>query len=197
MYKKPLEEYDFVAFDIETTGRKPEKGGRIIQIAAVPFRVNVGCDENVFNCLINPMTSIPFMGATSVHGITNDMVRDKPTIKEVLPRFYKFIESKTLIAHNANYDLSYINYEAKQLDLPVINQMVIDTLTISKNLFPFEGRHGLISLSRLLDVNADLVSKHHDAVHDAEIVANIFIKLLNILKREKVTTLADLLIKIK
>ena len=135
---------DYVVFDLETTGLEA-KDSKIIEIGALKYKNNVLVEE--FSFLINPECDIPEV-ITNITGINNSIVKNKPTIKEVMPKFIDFIEDLTLVAHNASFDLSFIEENFKQLNLPMITNKNIDTLELSKEYIPKAYNHKLETLKK-------------------------------------------------
>ncbi|GMG97100.1 PolC-type DNA polymerase III [Tepidimicrobium xylanilyticum] len=167
--------YDsFVVFDIETTGLS-SRNDMITEIGAVKIKNGQIVDQ--FSQLINPEVPIPSK-ITNLTGITDEMVKDKPTIKEVLPRFYAFIENSVLVAHNASFDVSFIKEQCARLNLTFDNP-IFDTLELSRALFPELKSHKLNLVAKHLNVS---LLNHHRAVDDAKATAEIFIKCMEILK---------------
>ena len=159
----------YVVFDIETTGLEPQKC-RITEIGAIKL-VN-GEVTDKFSQLINPGVSIP-PAITNLTGITDEMVADKPDIAEVLPRFLDFCAGASVVAHNASFDCGFIRYNAAALGLEFKNR-TIDTLRLSRELFPKENKHSLDVVCRRLGVSLE---NHHRAVDDATATAEVFLKL--------------------
>ncbi len=132
---------NFVVIDIETTGLSPEYD-EICELAAVKMR-NFVPKEN-FHTLVKPKKGIPAQ-LTKIHGITNEMVNNAPYIEDVLPKFLEFIGNDTIVAHNADFDLSFINYNLKKFGYDRIKNEIVDTLAISRQYFPLQS-HSLDSL---------------------------------------------------
>ena len=160
----------YVVFDIETTGLSPVYD-RITEIGAV--KIEDGKIAGRYSQLINPKRPIP-QEITELTGITNEMVKDKPDITQVLPEFLSFCKDSTLIAHNAKFDVSFIEFNAKQQGYKVENP-VKDTLLMSRELFPKERSHKLNLVAERLGVSLE---NHHRAVDDANATAEIFIKMM-------------------
>ena len=173
-YQDDKEYNTYVVFDIETTGLSPIND-RITEIGAVKIREGVVVDE--FNQLINPGIPIPEK-IVELTGITDDMVSNKPNIEEVLPDFEYFIQDSVLVAHNASFDIGFIRENffkiGKTLDNPVL-----DTLELTRALFPQLKKHKLNVIAKYLNVD---LTNHHRAVDDARATGEIFIKCMNILK---------------
>lgn len=173
-YKKDKEYDTFVVFDIETTGLSP-RNDMITEIGAVKIKNGQVIDH--FSQLINPERPIP-KKIENLTGITDEMVRDKPTIQEVLPSFYSFIEDSILVAHNASFDISFIREQYSRINKTIDNP-VLDTLELSRALFPELKSHKLNLVAKHLNVN---LINHHRAVDDARATAEIFLRALEILK---------------
>ena len=159
----------FVVFDIETTGFSPVKN-RIIEIGAV--KIEGGEITDRFSKFVNPKTPIPFE-ITQLTSITDDMVSDADTIEEVLPEFLDFVKGCHLVAHNAQFDMSFIIENSKRQGYDT-QFTYMDTLTLARVLFPTQGKHTLDAMAKVLKVNLD---NHHRAVDDAECTAHIFLKM--------------------
>ncbi len=189
--KKPIltnynkeKKYDkFVVFDIETTGLSPTND-MITEIGAVKIENGQIVDE--YNQLINPERKIPD-NIVELTGITNEMVENMPTIDEVLPKFEEFIKDSFLVAHNASFDVGFIREQfmrrGKKLENPVL-----DTLELSRNLLPQLKSHRLNIVAKYL--NVDLVN-HHRAVDDAKATAEIFLKFLELLKKSGINDVSQ------
>jgi DNA polymerase III epsilon subunit len=161
----------FVAFDTETTGLWAP-AHRIVEIAAVRFRLaSEECET--FQSLVNPERSIP-QEVIAIHGITDEMVAEAPTIKPALERFIEFCGSDSiLIAHNALFDISFINCELDRVDLPVPENTVLDTVDIYHRLYPQLESYSLLGLVSRFGIAQSQV---HRALEDARLVRLLFIK---------------------
>ncbi len=175
---------DFVVFDIETTGLSP-KNDKITEIGAI--KIKSGEIAESFSQLINPGRPIPEL-ITNLTGISDEMVFDKPSIKEVLPKFKEFIGDATLVAHNASFDMGFIRENNKDSAYPIGNP-VLDTLELARAVFPNLKSHKLNLIAKHLKV--DLLN-HHRAVDDALATANILLKILEILEDKKFKYLSEL-----
>ena len=175
---------DFVVFDIETTGFSPVNN-RIIEIGAV--KVSEGKIVDRFSVFVNPDVPIPF-DIVKLTGITDDMVSDAAFIETVLPEFLDFCGDCVLVAHNANFDMSFI--KENTLRQKIEKQFTyIDTVAIARILLPHQGKHTLDAVAKTLGVSLE---NHHRAVDDAEATAEIFVKFIPMLKENGVETLAQL-----
>lgn len=169
----------YIVVDIETTGLYPEKGDRIIEIAALPIINEMLSIENSYNQLVNPSIKIPEY-IRNMTNITDDMVKNQLTIDKVLPCFIEYIGDSPLIAHNAPFDIGFLNYYLKSLNLNIINNRVIDTLTLSREIFYNDKSHNLDSVARRLGVKFDNIQRHR-ALGDVIITAKVFLKLKDML----------------
>lgn len=173
----------FVVFDIETTGFS-NTNDKITEIGAVKIQDFKVVDR--FSELINPERDISYK-IQELTGITNDLVKDKPTIEEVLPRFMDFIEDSVLVAHNAEFDTGFIAEKCRQMDIEY-NSECVDTLMLARVLLPDLKRHRLNVVAKALGIP---LLNHHRAVDDAEATANIYVKFLEMLTEKGANTLSD------
>lgn len=133
---------DYVVFDLETTGLEP-KDSQIIEIGALKYKNNQLVKE--FSVLINPECDIPEV-ITKITGIDDTLIKNKETIKEVMPKFIDFIEDLPLVAHNSSFDLAFIEENIKRLGIPMITNKNIDTLELAKIYIPKAYNHKLATL---------------------------------------------------
>lgn len=175
---------EFTVFDIETTGLSPTKD-RITEIGAV--KIKQGKITDRYSELINPEIPIPD-NITRLTGITDSMVKDKYTIKEILPGFLDFVGDSPLIAHNASFDSGFIRAKATDLGLTV-NNPIIDTLQLSRLLLTGLKRHKLEMVCEHLNISLD---NHHRAGDDAEATAEIMLKFIEIMKNKGIENLIDI-----
>ncbi len=168
----PLNE-EIVVFDIETTGLTPSTD-RITEIGAVKLKAGQIIDS--FSTLINPEMEIPY-NIIQLTGITNEMVADQRTIKEVMPEFISFIGDCPLVAHNAMFDWGFIRSKAFELGSDLKNT-VIDTLQLSRTLLTTLKKHKLNIVCEHLGIKLE---NHHRAVNDAEATAQMFLKFTEML----------------
>ena len=181
--KKGLDQ-TFVVFDIETTGFS-NTNDKITEIGAVKIENFKVVDR--FSELVNPEVDISYK-IQELTGITNDLVSDKPTIEEILPKFLEFVGDSVLVAHNAEFDMGFISQKSREQGLEFKNKSV-DTLTLARVLLPHLKRHRLNVIAK--DLGIPLLN-HHRAVDDAEATAHIFIKFLEMLKKQGVEVLSDI-----
>ncbi len=175
---------DFVVFDIETTGFSPTNN-RIIEIGAV--KVCGGKIVDRFSTFVDPLVPIPFE-IEKLTGITDDMVMGAEQIDVVLPQFLDFCGNCILVAHNAQFDMSFI---MENCDRQGISHdfTYVDTVGIARILLPGQKKHTLDAVAKTLGVSLE---NHHRAVDDAEATAEIFVKLIPMMAKEGITTLAQI-----
>ena len=173
---------DFVVFDIETTGFSPVNN-RIIEIGAV--KVQGGEITDHFSAFVNPQVPIPFE-ILKLTGIRDEMVMDASLIEEVLPQFLAFCEGTVLVAHNANFDMGFIKENCKRLGYQQ-KFTYADTVGIARILFPGQAKHTLDAMAKTLGISLE---NHHRAVDDAQATAEIFVKMIPLLKERGADTLA-------
>ena len=166
----------YTVFDLETTGLYPNSD-KITEIGAV--KIENGVLGKTFSALVNPEIPIP-ENITNLTGISDDMVKNCPTIAEVLPKFLEFCKGSTVVAHNAKFDTSFINAACEGLGLE-FNNPSIDTVELSKEMFPDEKKHNLDALTKRLNISLE---NHHRAVDDATATAEAFIKLMDMKEKK-------------
>ncbi|MBP3603999.1 MAG: PolC-type DNA polymerase III [Lachnospiraceae bacterium] len=165
---------DFVVFDIETTGFSPVNN-RIIEIGAV--KVSGGAIVDKYSTFVNPKVPIPFE-IEKLTGINDSMVMDSPEIEEILPEFLAFCGDAVLVAHNANFDMSFIKENAARLGIRR-EFTYIDTVGIARVLLPNQAKHTLDAVAKTLNISLE---NHHRAVDDAQATAEIFVKFIPMLR---------------
>ena len=173
---------EFVVFDIETTGFSPVNN-RIIEIGAV--KVSGGEISDRFSSFVNHDVPLPFE-IEKLTGINDSMVMGAPFIEEVLPEFLAFCKDAVLVAHNANFDMSFIKENALRQNIR--RQFTyVDTVGIARILLPHQAKHTLDAVAKTMGVSLE---NHHRAVDDAEATAEIFVKFISLLKEAGADTLA-------
>ena len=180
---QPLDE-KYVVFDIETTGFSPVTN-RIIEIGAV--KVENGEITERFSTFVNPQVPIPFH-IEKLTSINDSMVMDADPIEVVLPQFLEFVGDAILVAHNANFDVSFIKENAKRQGIPV-DFTYVDTVGIARALLTGQSKYTLDAVAKTLGISLE---NHHRAVDDAECTAEIFVKFIEMLKKDNILDLASL-----
>ena len=178
----------YVVFDLETTGLHASEGDSIIEIGAV--KMKNGKIIDTYDKLIDPLKPLS-EEIISITGITNEMVSGKPNEEETVKDFIKWVGNLPVVAHNAKFDMSFINMAYLKYDLGRFNNTVIDTLGLSRYLEYNERYHNLATLVIRYNIPWD-EDKHHRANYDAEGTALIFYKMLEKLKLNNINTMEDL-----
>ena len=174
----------FIVFDLETTGLSSRKN-EIIEFGAAKVH-NFQIIET-FNSFVKPKEKIP-MHITELTGITNDMVANSDPIEIVLPKFLAFCGDNILVAHNAKFDISFLE-RACHATLISKDFSVIDTLSLARSTIPDISRHNLKSLTRYYKINLE---NHHRAIDDAMATAKIFIHLIKTCEEKGAITANDI-----
>ena len=174
---------DYVVFDLETTGFSPETN-RIIEIGAV--KVQNGKIVDKFSTFVNPQVPIPFR-IEQLTSINDSMVIDAPVIADILPEFMKFCEGCVMVAHNADFDMSFIKKNCQRLDIPC-KPTIVDTVALARVLLPNLNRFKLDTVAKALGVS---LGNHHRAVDDAGCTAEIFVKFIEMLRERGMSTLDE------
>ena len=174
----------YVVFDLETTGFSPIKD-KIIEIGAV--KVENGKITERFSTFVNPKIPIPFR-ITQLTSITDQMVMDAPDIETVLPQFLEFIGDAVLVAHNASFDVGFIEQNCRYQDI-VPNFTSVDTVAMARILLPTLSKFKLNVVANALHISLE---NHHRAVDDAGAPAEIFVKFVVMLKERNINDLAKL-----
>ena len=185
---RPLTELTYTVFDMETTGLNPSEGDEIISIGAIRI---VNCRllrEERYEQLVDPMRSIP-RTSVQIHGIHPEMLIGQPTIDKVLPEFRQFVEDTILVAHNAAFDMRFLQMKEAQTDVQFINP-VLDTLLLSAVVHPAHENHDLEAIAQRLGVR---IIGRHTATGDAVATGELFLKMLPLLTQKGIHTLRDAL----
>ena len=186
--EKTLLEESYVVFDLETTGLYPNSGDTMIEIGAV--KINNGKIVDRFDELINPGRDLT-EEIIKITGINNDMLKDKRNEEEVLKDFMNWAGNLPMVAHNAKFDISFVENAFDRYNLGNLKNIVIDTLGLSRYLESKERYHNLATLVKRYEIPWD-EEKHHRADYDSEGTALIFLKMLKKLEINNFNTIKDL-----
>ncbi len=163
-----------IVFDTETTGIFPGDGHRIVEIGAVEMIDKVTTGRN-FHTYIDPCRPMP-KDAQNVHGLSAAFLTGQPVFEMVVDEFLIFIGDSMLVAHNAAFDMEFLNYELKRANMPLIpHSRAIDTLEISRKINP-GAKHTLDALCNRYGIDLSGRSKH-GALVDAELLARVYVEL--------------------
>ncbi len=174
----------YVVFDLETTGFSPIKD-KIIEIGAV--KVENGVITDKFSTFVNPKVPIPFE-ITNLTSITDDMVMEAPDIETILPQFLEFVGDAVLVAHNASFDVSFIEQNCRYQDITP-DFTSVDTVAMARILLPTLSKFKLNVVANALHISLE---NHHRAVDDAGATAEIFVKFMEMLRARNIKTLTKL-----
>lgn len=173
----------YIVFDIETTGFSPLQN-KIIEIGAV--KVEKGSIVDRFSTFVNPEVPIPFE-IEKLTGINDNMVLEAPKIQQVLPKFLEFCDDAVMVAHNAEFDMSFIHKECENQGYKK-EFTILDTVALARILLPGLNRYKLDVVAKTLGIVLD---NHHRAVDDAACTAEIFVKFIHMLKEKDTQNLEE------
>jgi len=184
----PLAELAYTVFDTETTGLEPASGDEIIQVGATRIVAGKLRRQECFEQLVDPQRPLSAAGM-AVHGIEPARLRGQPTIVQVLPAFHGFAQDTVLVAHNAAFDMRFLQLKEAATGL-LFDHPVLDTLLLSAVLHPQQDSHRLEAIAERLGVP---VLGRHTALGDAMVTAEVFIRMLPLLQAAGITTLGQAL----
>ena len=188
LHERRLVELAYTVFDTETTGLDPSGGDEIIQIAATRIVNGRLLRQESFEQLVDPRRSVPAAGI-AIHGITPEMLRGQPPIGEVLPAFHTFAADTVLVAHNAAFDMRFLQLKEAATGIR-FDQPVLDTLLLSAVVHPAQASHQLEAIAERFGVT---VVGRHTALGDAMVTAEVFQKLVPLLADRGIHTLGQAL----
>ena len=183
---RPLSLLSFTVFDTETTGLNPSQGDEIIQIGAIRVVNGRLLRQEAFEQLVDPGRDIP-AASIPIHGITPDMVQGKPPIGEVLPAFHAFAQDTVLVAHNAAFDMKFLQLKEASTGLS-FHQPVLDTLLLSAVVHPNQESHRLEAIAERFNIT---VLGRHTALGDAIVTAEVLLRLIPLLQENGIRTLRE------
>ncbi len=167
-----LSQFDFVAFDVETTGLSPV-ANRLVELSGVKFRKDSETFET-FSTLIDPEVPIPSV-VTGIHGITDEMVQGAPTAKQAVSDFVEWSGSDSvMMAHNAPFDVEFLRVNLARAGVPCPSNFVVDTLTIAREFLRETKNHQLKTVVEHFNLPQ---GDYHRALSDSFHVKNVFLQL--------------------
>jgi DNA polymerase III subunit epsilon len=183
-----LDELIYTAFDTETTGLRPSEGDEIISLGGIRIVNGRLLREEHFDFLVDPQRPLS-LESIGVHGITEEMLRGRPTIDHVLPEFLRFAEGTVLVGHNAAFDMRFFEVIEGRSGIRVASA-VLDTLLLSHVVHPHQEDHTLEGIAGRLGVS--LIGRH-TALGDALVTGEVFLRLLPLLQHAGIHTLRQAL----
>lgn len=177
-------------FDLETTGFSADHGHRAIEIGVVEV-IDRKITKNTFHTYLNPERSVD-EGAQRVHGLSREFLSDKPLFHHVVQPLLKFIEGSIMIAHNANFDESFLNMELKRVGLKPLKNYCLkieDSLTLARSLYPGK-KNSLDALCQRLDIS-NSHRQYHGALLDSELLAQVYLAMTGGQKKLSFENLSD------
>ena len=162
-----------IVLDTETTGLKFTDSHRVIEVAAIEI-IDYLPTGKVFHKYINPQRDVP-ESSVDIHGITEKFLENKPLFKEIADDFLDFISSDNIIAHNAPFDIGFLNFELQRCGKNILPNKAIDTVVMAREKFPGQSV-SLDALCKRLSIDNTLREKH-SATLDAELLARVYIEL--------------------
>jgi DNA polymerase-3 subunit alpha (Gram-positive type) len=175
---------EYSVLDIETTGLS-FRTEKITEIGIL--KVKNGEVIDTFECFVNPEKPIP-MDVVEITHITDDMVKDADTIDKVMPRMLEFIGNTVIVAHNADFDLGFLKYNAKELGLE-LNNTYVDTLRLARELFPNYKKYKLGIIAENLGIKVDVA---HRALDDVKTLVSVFNIMIGMLKEKGIENIKDI-----
>ncbi|OGR51528.1 MAG: hypothetical protein A2049_12205 [Elusimicrobia bacterium GWA2_62_23] len=187
--KQRIEEAVFTFIDVETTGLSP-RSARVCEVASISFR---GTERvGTLAELVNPGLPIP-PEVSRIHGITDEMVRHSPSFGAVAPRLLAALEGSVIVAHNAEFDLGFLNMEFERVGLRFPELPVLDTLVLARRNWKFQSNR-LGNIAKELNISSE---GWHRALSDVEMTRKIFEHFITAFRAAGAATVADLIQKSK
>jgi DNA polymerase-3 subunit epsilon len=164
-----------IVLDTETTGLDPYQGHRLLEIGCIEL-VNRFPTGHTFHRYLNPQRDVP-AEAFAVHGLSLEFLKDKPLFAEISAELLEFIGDAPLVAHNASFDLGFLNAELERVHLPVVSRdRLVDTLLLARRKYP-GGSNRLDDLCQRFGIDNSRRTKH-GALLDAELLAEVYLELI-------------------
>jgi DNA polymerase-3 subunit epsilon len=163
-----------IVLDTETTGLSPQTGDRVVELGCVELVNHIPTGRH-FHKYINPERSMDG-AAFNVHGLSDDFLRDKPRFPEIAAEFIDFIGDSTVIAHNAEFDVNFLNFELERCRLPALRNEIIDTVAVARDRHP-GARVSLDALCKHYGIDNSRRTLH-GALLDSQILAEVYLELI-------------------
>lgn len=163
-----------IIFDTETTGFEPKEGHRLVELGGVEL-INHLPTGRTFHVYLNPERDVP-ADAARIHGLTTEFLKDKPLFTEKVADFLDFVDGATLVIHNAEFDMKFINHELKNAGFKPLANTVIDTLAMARSKYPGQPA-SLDALCRRFKID-NSNRKFHGALLDSELLAEVYLEML-------------------
>ncbi len=183
-----LAELTCTVFDTETTGLDPNGGDRIVQIGATRIVAGKLLRHECFERLVDPQREVS-AASVAIHGLEPAMLAGQPCLEQVLPAFHAFARDSVLVGHNAAFDMRFLQ-QAEEAARVAFDQPVLDTLLLSAYVHPHQASHSLEAIAERFGV---ALSGRHNALGDALVTAEIFLKLIPLLNERGIRTLGEAL----
>ncbi|MFH1826397.1 MAG: exonuclease domain-containing protein [bacterium] len=182
---EPLDSLEYVVLDIETTGLEPTKN-EITELGAMKIKGQEIIE--IFSTLIKPKEPIS-AEITRITGIDDEMVKDFPPAKKILPKFFEFLGSAILVAHNTDFDIAFIKHHLKQEANIDLTNETICTVKLARYLLPSLVNHKLHTVGA--HFNLPIVNRHR-AMGDVEITFQVWLRFIDLLKEQNIANKRDL-----
>lgn len=179
-----LSQLSYTVFDTETTGLQPSAGDEIISIGALRIVNSRLLHQESFDQLVQPGRALT-AESIAIHGISDAMLTGQPALDQVLPRFHRYAEETVLVAHNAAFDMRFLQLKQAQTGIR-FSQPVLDTLLLSQVIHPHQQQHSLDAIAARLGVP---IVGRHTALGDAIVTGEVFLKMLPLLAEKGILTL--------
>lgn len=186
--ERSLRDLTYVVFDTETTGLEPSNGDEIIQIAGVRILNGRILTGEAFDHLVDPRRRVPPL-ATRITGISQEMVKGKPKIQEILPRFHDYVGDAVLVAHNAAFDMKFLQLKQDACKIKFENP-VLDTVLLSAIVHDHTNQHTLDAVAERFSIEIPPETRH-TALGDSLATAGVLLKLIDLLEVHGIRTLGE------